>query len=127
MIDPEMDLDGHPDRLKEVGEILSIISIYEFVKRGVLLSAVVSTNGMPGNGFYKLIQNLGIADPKKDKIWLMCEQIIINKQFWMKDKRYKKFKDDSKGLIELEQLVKSKEVEIAKDLTPHLKRIKQLI
>jgi hypothetical protein len=125
-IDSGIILNEHPDQIKVIGDILSTVSIFEFVKRGVLLSAVVSTNGMPGNGFFKLMTNLDIKEPKKDKIWLMAEQIIINKEFWEKDRKYRKYKNDSKGLEQLEIMIKNKVIDITKDITPHFRLIKSL-
>jgi hypothetical protein len=126
LIDPKMNLDKHPERLKAVSESLSIISIFEYVKRRSLLSAVVSSNGMPGNGFYKLMLNLGIKTTHNDKIWSMSEQIIKNKKFWNNNRKYRKFLNDTKGLEQLEQLVKIKEIDITKDLTGHFHLIKNL-
>ncbi|MBI9055103.1 MAG: hypothetical protein JEY96_14875 [Bacteroidales bacterium] len=119
-------LNENLDQIKVIGDILSIVSIFEFVKRGVLLSGVVSTNGMPGNGFYKLMNNLDIKDPNKDKIWSMAEQIIKNKKFWKKDRNYRKYKDDLKGLEQLEIMIKNKVIDITKDITPHFRLIKSL-
>lgn len=125
-IDSGIILNEHPDQIKVIGDILSTVSIFEFVKRGVLLSAVVSINGMPGNGFFKLMTNLDIKKSKKDKIWLMAEQIIINKEFWEKDRKYRKYKNDSKGLEQLEIMIKNKVIDITKDITPHFRLIKSL-